>query len=92
MTMKGFSEGILEESRAQAAVVRNAARYLTGEAKAGSISTMNTDNRRTYNTSSTVSFEGANFYVNDTQDAYSLAVEIAELTSRQQRGKGLRMA
>ena len=31
-------------------------------------------------------------YINDRQDAYALAVEIASLTRRQQRGRGLRMA
>ena len=66
--------------------------YLTGEAKAGSITTTSNDNRRTYNQQSTISFEGSNFYINDRQDAYALAVEIASLTRRQQRGKGLRMA
>ena len=73
-------------------VIRNAARDLTGEAKAGSIMTTSNDNRRTYNQQSTISFEGSNFYINDRQDAYALAVEIASLTRRQQRGKGLRMA
>ena len=59
---------------------------------AGSIMTTSNDNRRTYNQQSTISFEGSNFYINDRQDAYALAVEIASLTRRQQRGKGLRMA
>lgn len=35
---------------------------------------------------------GNNFYVRDEQDIRSLAIEIATLTKRQQRGKGLRMA
>ena len=72
--------------------IRNAARYLTGEAKAGSIMTTSNDNRRTYNQQSTISFAGSNFYIRDEQDAYALAVEIASLTRRQQRGRGLRMA
>ena len=71
---------------------RSRIKYLTGEAKAGSITTTSNDNRRTYNQQSTISFEGSNFYINDRQDAYALAVEIASLTRRQQRGKGLRMA
>ena len=83
---------MLKESKAQAKIIRNAVRYLTGEAKAGSITTTSNDNRRTYNQQSTISFEGSNFYINDRQDAYALAVEIASLTRRQQRGKGLRMA
>ena len=92
MTMKGFGEGVRRESRVQAKVIRNASRYLTGEAKVGSITTTSNDNRRTYNSQSTISFAGSNFYVSDKQDAYALAVEIASLTKRQQRGKGLRMA
>ena len=92
MTMRGWGRGVLKESKAQAKIIRNAARYLTGEAKAGSITTTSNDNRRTYNQQSTISFEGSNFYINDRQDAYALAVEIASLTRRQQRGKGLRMA
>jgi len=92
MTMRGFGEGVLRESKAQAKIIQNAARYLTGEAKAGSITTNSNDNRRTYNNQNTISFAGSNFYISDKQDAYALAVEIASLTKRQQRGKGLRMA
>ncbi len=92
MTMRGWGRGVLKESKAQAKIIRNAVRYLTGEAKAGSITTTSNDNRRTYNQQSTISFEGSNFYINDRQDAYALAVEIASLTRRQQRGKGLRLA
>lgn len=92
MTMRGWGRGVFKESKAQAKIIRNAVRYLTGEAKAGSITTTSNDNRRTYNQQSTISFEGSNFYINDRQDAYALAVEIASLTRRQQRGKGLRMA
>jgi TP901 family phage tail tape measure protein len=92
MTMKGFGDGVVRESRVQAKIIQNAARYLTGEAKVGGITTTSNDNRRTYNSQNTISFAGSNFYVNDKQDAYALAVEIASLTRRQQRGKGVRMA
>ncbi len=92
MSMKGFGQGVLLESRAQAKIVQNAARFLTGEAKAGSISTTSNDNRRTYNQSSNVNLSGNTFYVRDEQDIKSLAIEIAALTKRQQRGRGLRMA
>ena len=93
MTMQRPGDsGVLKESKEQAKVIRNAARYLTGEAKAGSIMTTSNDNRRTYNQQSTISFAGSNFYIRDEQDAYALAVEIASLTRRQQRGRGLRMA
>jgi hypothetical protein len=92
MTMKGFSQGVLQESRAQARIVKNAARYLTGEAKAGAVAFGTTDNRKTYNSTSSVNLSGNNFYVRDEQDIRSLAIEIASLTRRQQRGRGLRMA
>ena len=92
MTMKGFGEGVLKESRVQARIVKNAARYLTGEAKEGAVAFGTTDNRKTYNSNSSISFSGSNFYVRDEQDIRSLAIEIATLTRRQQRGRGLRMA
>ena len=92
MAMKGFGEGILQESKAQAQIVKNAARYLTDEAKEGSIAFGSTDNRKTYNNTSSVNLSGNNFYIRDEQDVRSLAIEIATLTRRQQRGRGLRMA
>jgi hypothetical protein len=85
-------EQILEESKVQAKIVKNAARYLTGEAQEGEIAFGSTDNRKTYNNTSSVNLTGNNFYVRDEQDIRSLAVEIATLTRRQQRGRGLRMA
>lgn len=91
-TMKGFGLGVLEESKAQARVIRNASRYLTGEAKEGAIAYSTNDNRRTYNQQSSVNLSGNTFYVRDEQDIRSLAIEIATLTRRQQRGKGLRFA
>lgn len=51
MTMRGFGKGVLKETKEQARVIRNASRYLTGEAKDGSIATTSNDNRRTYNNS-----------------------------------------
>lgn len=92
MSMKGFGQGVILESKEQAKVIQNAARFLTGEAKAGSISTTSNDNRRTYNQSSNVNLSGNTFYVRDEQDIKALAIEIAALTKRQQRGRGLRMA
>ncbi|WP_418232435.1 hypothetical protein [Butyricicoccus sp.] len=49
MTMRGFGAGVLKESREQARIIRNASRYLTGEAQTGAIVTNSSDNRRTYN-------------------------------------------
>ena len=92
MAMKGFGQGVLQESRVQARIVKNAARYLTDEAKEAAVAYGSTDNRKTYNNTSSVNLSGNNFYVRDEQDIRSLAIEIAALTKRQQRGKGLRMA
>ena len=92
MTMKGFGEGILTESKAQARIIRNAARFLTDEAREGAIVNNTTTQNRTYNQHSSVTLTGNTFTIRDEQDIYALANEIAALTRRQQRGKGLRMA
>jgi len=92
MTMKGFGQGVMEESKEQAKIIRNAARYLTDEAREGAIVNNATTNHRTYNQNSTVNLSGNTFTIRDEQDIYALATEIAALTRRQQRGKGLRMA
>ena len=91
MTMRGFGEGVLQESKAQAKVISNAAWYLTTAAQ-GCIGSASYDNRRTYNQNTTSTIQVDKLYVRDEQDIRSLAVEIATLTRRQQRGKGLRMA
>ena len=91
MVMRGFGEGIQDETKAQARIIGNAARYLTSAAQGG-ISTGSTDNRRTYNSSSNVTLQVGEMHVRDQQDIRSLAVEIAGLTKTKQRGKGLRMA
>ena len=92
MTMRGFGEGVVKESKTQARIIRNAARYLTGEAREGSIVTTSNDNRRSYDNSVTSTIQVQQMVVRDEQDIRSLAVEIATLTRRQQRGKGMRMA
>ena len=92
MTMKGFGEGVLAESREQARIIRNASRYLTSEARNGALMPVNTDNRKTYNQQSTVNLQVGSLNVRDQQDIRELAIEIAALTQRQQRGKGLRFA
>lgn len=88
MTMKGLGQGVLAESKAQAKVIRNAARYLTGEAKEGAIIGGNTTNNRTYDQSNSITLTGNTFSIRDEQDIYALAAGIATLTKRQQRGKG----
>ena len=92
MVMRGFGAGVLKESKEQAKVIRNASRFLTGEAREGSIVTNSSDNRKTYNNNVSSTIQVQQMVVRDEQDIRSLAVEIATLTRRQQRGKGLRMA
>ena len=60
----------------------------------GSAVAATNDNRKTYNTdnSTSFSFAGATFQIRSEQDVRDLAVEIATLTRRNQRGRGLRMA
>ena len=92
MTMRGFGAGVLKESKEQAKVIRNASRFLTGEAREGAIVQSSSDNRRTYNNNVSSTIQVQQMVARDEQDIRSLAVEIATLTRRQQRGKGLRMA
>lgn len=89
MAMKGFGKGVTGEAKKQAKIIRNAARYLTGEAREGVLAG-GTDNRRTYNSESTVMVTGNTFMLNDRQDIEALAVELATLTQTQQRGRGLK--
>ena len=91
-TMKGFGVGVLKESKEQARIIRNASRFLTEEARESAIGHGMTDNRRTYNQNVSSTVQVAQLVVRDEQDIHSLAVEIAALTRRQQRGRGLRMA
>jgi hypothetical protein len=91
MTMRGFGEGVVKESKAQAKIISNAARYLTTAAQGG-IGSASYDNRRTYNQNTTSTIQVDKLYIRDEQDIRSLAVEIATLTRRQQRGKGMRLA
>ena len=92
MAMRGFGEGILQESKEQAAAIRNASRFLTGEAKEGTITPVSTTNTHTYQQDSSVNFTGSTFYIRDEKDVQSLAIEIATLTRRRQHGRGLKMA
>lgn len=92
MTMRGLGKGVLKESKEQAKIIRNASRYLTGEAREGTIVAGNTTNTHTYHQDSSVNFTGSTFYIRDEKDVQALAVEIAALTRRRQHGRGLRMA
>ena len=92
MAMRGFGLGAEKEAKEQAKIIRNASRYLTDEAREGAIVSNSTDNRRTYNQNVTSTIQVQQMVVRDEQDIKSLAVEIATLTRRQQRGRGLRLA
>ena len=92
MAMRGFGQGALMESKNQAKVIQNAARYLTGAAQSGVGGTNSYDNRKTYNQNASTTIQVDKLVVRDEQDVRSLAIEIAGLTRRQQRGKGMRFA
>ena len=70
-------------------IIRNAARYLTGEAQWG-VTSGYAQTTNNYTTNAPVSFEGATFSIREEQDAYALAQEIAGIIKRQQAGKGIR--
>lgn len=89
MAMAGFGEGVTEQTKVQGRIIRNAARYLTGEAQYGVTSGYG-QTTNNYTTNAPVSFEGATFAIREEQDAYALAQEIAGIIKRQQAGKGIR--
>lgn len=89
MAVRGFGVGVQQEEKRQAKVIRNAARYLTGEARL-TVAGYNSYATNNYNTDASISFPGATFTIRDKQDVYALAREIAALTRRQQTGRGAR--
>lgn len=89
MAVRGFGVGVQQEEKRQAKVIRNAARYLTGEARLA-VAGYNSYATNNYNTDASISFPGATFTIRDKQDVYALAREIAALTRRQQTGRGAR--
>ena len=90
MAMAGFGEGVIEQSKAEGRIIRNAARYLTDEASSGVMNGRNAYNTYNYTTDAPISFEGATFAIREEQDIHSLAQEIASLIKREQAGKGFR--
>ena len=88
MTMRGFGEGVELETRNQAEIIANAARYLTSEARYAAAGSSSVSNRNTYNQHSTISFAGSTFVIRSESDIHSLAVELADLATRKQRGVG----
>lgn len=90
MSMRGWGQGLMLESKSQARTITNAARYLTEAAKESAVAYNTQDNRRTYHQSSSVNLTGNSFYVRDDKDIRALAIEIAALTRRQHQGRGQR--
>lgn len=72
--------------------IQNAARYLTGAAQGDIGGTNSYDNRKTYNQNASTTIQVDKLMVRDEQDVCSLAIEIAGLTKRLQRGKGMKFA
>lgn len=89
-TMKGFGKGVIDELPGQEKLMINAMKHLKGEL--GGAVGGTTDNRRTYNSESTVNLTVERMEIRDQQDIQSLATEIASLTRTQQRGRGVRYA
>ena len=88
MMMRGLGEGVLESTEEQARIVRNASRYLSGEAASAVVPVTNSRTNNSYDDSITIS--GNDFNISSEQDIRDLAREIAVLTKRQQAGKGAR--
>ena len=80
----------LLESKAQAKIIQNAARYLTGAAQAGIGSNSSYDNRRTYHQDQSVSVQVDKLYVRDEKDVRSLAIELAQFNKTQYAGMGVK--
>ena len=89
MMMAGLGEGVLQSTEEQAKIIRNATRYLTGEA-AGAAVVPVTNSKTTNSYDDSITFSGNEFSIRSEQDIRDLAREIAALTKRQQAGKGIR--
>lgn len=90
MAIKGLGKGALEESKNQAKAMKNAARYLTGEAAQGAQAAAYTT--KNYKSEQSVNVTVDTLVVRDDQDIQMLAREIAAQTRIGQRGRGYRMA
>ena len=91
MVMRGFGDGFVAEGKVQEKVIANAMAHMRSTAEnnvfGGGLSA---GGNRVYNQQSSVSVSGNTFQVRDDQDVQALAIEIATLTKRQQRGRGHR--
>lgn len=89
MAMKGFSEGILGESRVQARTIQNAFRYLTGQA---AVATAMPVSHRSYtqNYDDSVNLNVKEMIMRGDIDAMALAQQISSLGKRGRRARGSR--
>ena len=90
MMVRGIGVGVEKEGRAQAKIIQNAARYLTGAAQSGVGDTSSYDNRRTYHQDQSVTVQVDKLYVRDEKDVRSLAIELAQFNKTQYAGMGVR--
>jgi len=90
MMVRGIGVGVEQEGRAQAKIIQNAARYLTGAAQAGASMSSSNDNRRTYHQDQSVTVQVDKLYVRDEKDVRSLAIELAQFSKSQYAGMGVK--
>ena len=90
MMVRGIGEGTILESKAQAKVIQNAARYLTGTAQSGATMSKSIDNRRTYHQDQSVTVQVDKLYVRDEKNLRSLAIELAQFNKTQYAGMGVK--
>ena len=90
MMIRGIGVGVEQEGKAQAKIIQNAARYLTGAAQTGATMNNSTDNRRTYHQDQSVTVQVDKLYVRDEKDVRSLAIELAQFNKTQYAGMGVR--
>jgi hypothetical protein len=90
MMVRGIGEGTILESKAQAKIIQNAARYLTGAAHTHVSMRNSYDNRRTYHQDQRVTVQVDKLYVRDEKDVRSLAIELAQFNKTQYAGMGVR--
>lgn len=90
MMVRGIGVGVEQEGKAQAKIIQNAARYLTGAAQTGTTAGIANDNRRTYHQDQSVTVQVDKLYVRDEKDVRSLAIELAQFNKTQYAGMGVR--
>ena len=83
MVMRGFGAGVLKESKEQAKVIRNASRFLTGEAQTGAIVTNSSDNSKTYECTITVTYEEAASKPSLSKTSFDMGTAVTIYTNRQ---------